>query len=453
MNQAVIQFFWHASHWSGFFLLLVLAVLSSPSLAEEGPAEDSLFYYKIGGGRDIAIPPSMNITTIDLSLSGQASALSCSGFDPMVAIDSTLDNIRNGVDNAVNAIELAAAAAIANLPGYILQKANPGLYDLFQNALLRANEAFSLATKSCERIQYEISKNTNPFNEWITVSWGDSWKRSVGVGGANIHEAIEDAEDAPEDGIEWVGGVRQGGRGQPPIQVLSDVASAGLNILSERPPETQGDLPSNAALYQHFSGPNAVDDWVNEVLGEMEVGLCDSCRKGARSGKGLIPYIEQTTEDIVPLLSNLVTGSTPANLANLQDAEAPGVAVTVQVIDAIRNQSPREQRILIDKFAQEIAEARVMEEAMIIRRLLLAGRKEGYVAANALAQREVAQALDELDSEIRNVIFEKDVRDQFVTSTVVELLLRDNANRQSSVHTPAAVPDDTRPLKQGGVAQ
>ena len=75
------------------------------------------------------------------------------------------------------------------------------------------------------------------------------------------------------------------------------------------------------------------------------------------------------------------------------------------------------------------------------------------MAANALAQREVAQALDELDSEIRNVIFEKDVRDQFVTSTVVELLLRDNANRQSSVHTPAAVPDDTRPLKQGGVAQ
>ncbi len=185
----------------------------------------------------------------------------------------------------------------------------------------------------------------------------------------------------------------------------------------------------------------------------MEVGLCDSCRKGARSGKGLIPNIEQTTEDIVPLLSNLVAGSTPATLANLQEVEAPGVAVTVQVIDAIRNQSRREQRILIDKFAQEIAEARVMEEAMIIRRLLLAGRKEGYVAANALAQREVAQALDELDSEIRNVIFEKDVRDQFVTSTVVELLLRDNANRQSSVHTPAAVPDDTRPLKQGGVAQ
>ena len=240
-------------------ILVVSFITCHPLIAAEAPSDDSLFYYKIGGGRDIAIPPSLNITTIDLSLSGQASALSCSGFDPMVAIESSLDNLRNGVDNAVNAIELAATAAIANLPGYILQKANPGLYDLFQNALLRANESFSLATKSCERIQYEIANNTNPFDEWITVSWGDSWKRSVGIGGANIHDAVDDAEDAPNEGIEWVGGLRAGGVNQPPIRVLSDVAKAGLNILSQRPPETSSNLPNSAPLAQHFAGPNAVD--------------------------------------------------------------------------------------------------------------------------------------------------------------------------------------------------
>ena len=152
---------------------LIFMLGAQIALAEPAPNDDSLFYYKIGGGRDIAIPPSLNITTIDLSLNASASALSCSGFDPLVAIESSLDNLRNGVDNAVNALELAASAAIANLPGYILQKANPGLYDLFQNALLRANEAFSLATKSCERIQYEIANGTNPYAEWVTVSWGD----------------------------------------------------------------------------------------------------------------------------------------------------------------------------------------------------------------------------------------------------------------------------------------
>jgi len=435
-------------------MILMMGGLTSLSLfAEEAPSEDSLFYYKIGGGRDIAIPPSLNITTIDLSLNGQASALSCSGFDPMVAIESSLDNLRNGVDNAVNAIELAATAAIANLPGYILQKANPGLYDLFQNALLRANESFSLATKSCERIQYEISKNTNPFDEWVTVSWGDSWKRSVGVGGANIHDAVDDAEDAPDDGVEWVGGLRRGGVDQPPIRVLSDVAKAGLNILSERAPETGSNLPASAPLAQHFTGPNEVDAWINNILGDVEVGLCSSCNKGARSGKGLIPYIEQSTEDIVAPLVDLVSGSTQPTRVNLEQVEAPGIAVTLQVIQAIRNQAPDEVSIVVNKLAQEIAEARVMEEAMIIRRLLLAGRKEGHVSANRLAQREVVQALDELESEISNVIFEKDTRNQFVTSTVIELLLRDRAIRQSSVNTPVSVPVDARPLKNGGVEQ
>ena len=434
-------------------ILIVGSIACHPLIAAEAPSDDSLFYYKIGGGRDIAIPPSLNITTIDLSLSGQASALNCSGFDPMVAIESSLENLRKGVDNAVNAIELAATAAIANLPGYILQKANPGLYDLFQNALLRANESFALATKSCERIQYEIANNTNPFDEWVSVSWGDSWKRSVGIGGANIYDAVDAAETAPNDGIEWVGGLRAGGVNQPPIHVLSDVAKAGLNILSQRPPETSSSLPSSAPLAQHFSGPNAVDEWINDVLGEIEVGLCDSCTKGARPGKGLIPYIEETTEDIVQLLVDLVSGSTQPTRENLEQVEAPGIAVTLQVILAIGNQSPDEISIVINKLSQEIAEARVMEEAMIIRRLLLAGRKEGYVAANGIAQQEVIQALDELESEISNVIFEKDARDKFVTSTVVELLLKDNAIRQSSVNTPASVPVDPRPLKNGGVEQ
>ena len=440
-----------AQFYSRVVILLMGLTIGGSLIAAEAPHDDSLFYYKIGGGRDIAIPPSLNITTIDLSLSAQASALSCRGFDPMVAIESSLDNLQNGVDNAVNAIELAATAAIANLPGYILQKANPGLYDLFQNALLRANESFSLATKSCERIQYEIARNTNPFDEWISMSWGDSWKRSVGIGGANIHDAVDDAHDAPNEGIEWVGGLRHGGVDQPPIRVLSDVAKAGLNILSQRPPETSTDLPTNAPLSQHFSGPDAVDEWVNNILGDIEVGLCEGCVKGARSGKGLIAYIEYTTDELVSLLVSLVSGATAPTRVNLDAVDAPGMAITLQVILAIRNQSPNEISIVIHKIAQEIAEARVMEKAMIVRRLLLSGRKEGYVSSNRMAQNEVAQALAELDSEITNVIFEKNARDKFVSSTVIELLLRDAALRQASVNTPASTLKDPRPLKRGGV--
>src|SRR5690606_20445146 len=117
--------------------------MDSHAQLNEVPHTDGMMYYRIGGGRHISIPPSLTITTINLSASASIAALNCGRFDLGESVQASLNNLSNGVDNAINAIEAAASAAIANLPGYILQKANPGLYDLFQNALLRAQESFS----------------------------------------------------------------------------------------------------------------------------------------------------------------------------------------------------------------------------------------------------------------------------------------------------------------------
>ncbi len=433
-------------------VLLGLLFLALPLLAlTESPREDSLLYYKIGGGRHISIPPSMTITTIDLSLTGSYSGLNCGAFDPIVSIKSSLDNLKDGVDDAINAIEAAAGAAIANLPGYILQKANPGLYDLFQNGLLRAQESFSLATKSCERMEYEIANNINPYAEWITLSRGDAWKTSVGLGERNIHKAVDEAKTAHNQGFTWIGGLNRGGDNQPAARILSDVATAGLNILSQRPPETQTNLPSNAPLRQHFEGPKAVREWVTDILGDLVIGTCDTCVNGSQAGKGLIPAIEDEAEAVKALLTDLVRENTRPSRTNLEQVAAPGIAITLQVITAIQNLSPAERDIVIDKLAQEIAETRLMEAAMIVRRLLLVGSKEGHVSSKAMAKNEVNRALEELNHEIDNVIFEKKVRREWVTHTLVEVLLKDQALRQAAANAAAAPPTDDQPLQQGGV--
>jgi integrating conjugative element protein (TIGR03755 family) len=421
--------------------------------AIESPKSDGLFYYKIGGARHISIPPSLTITTINLSLNVNASALNCGAFDPALSIKNSLENLKNGADNALNAIQLAAGAAISNLPGYLLQKANPGLYDLFQNGLLRAQESFSLATKSCERMSYEISQNINPYAEWITLSRGDSWKKSVGFGERDIHEALDDARSGHNEGITWVGGIERGGDGQTPIRILSDVASAGLNILSNLQPERSANLPSSAPLRGHFSGPSDVSIWVNEVLGEFQIGVCDDCDKGAQPGRGLIPYIEDKANAIAADLVDIVQKNVDPNPQNLDRISAPGIAITLQVINAIQNQPADERGIIVNKLSQEIAEARVMEEAMIVRRFLLTGVKESHVAEIKMAVDEVHRALNELDSEIENVIFEKDIRTKLVTSTVIDVLIKDSAMRSSSITTPALAPEDTTRLKQGAIRQ
>ena len=296
-----------------------------------------------------------------------------------------------------------------------------------------------------------MSQNINPYDEWITLSRGDSWKRSIGFGEENIHEAEEEAEDGHNGGLTWGGGIARGGRNQEPIRVLSEVASAGLNILSDRAPETQQDLPSGSPLRQHFSGPDAVSEWVWGVLGDLEISVCDGCDKGALPGKGLIPHIESEADTIAGQLHALVTGQNTPNRDNLSDVSAPGVVMTLQVIEAIRNQSSSERSIIVQKLAQEIAEARVMEEAMIVRRLLLTGKKDGDVSAVKMAVEEIDKALLELESEIKNVIFEKRVRGELIANTVIEVLLQDASKRRAALSMPAVLPSDPNTLERGAV--
>ncbi|TDF42464.1 integrating conjugative element protein [Alteromonadaceae bacterium M269] len=432
-------------------MVLLVSMAAHSAAVIESPKEDGLFYYKIGGARHITIPPSLTIETLNLSLNAKASALNCGAFDPALSIKHSLDNIKNGADNALNALQNAAGAAISNLPGYLLQKANPGLYDLFQNGLLRAQASFSLATKSCERMQYEISQSLNPYAEWVTLSRGDSWKKSLSFGEKNIHEAVDAARRGHNEGVTWIGGVKRGGVNQEPIRVVAEVAGAGLNMLSLLPPERTGDLPDDSPLSLHFENVDAVSQWVNEVLGDIQIGVCDACQKGTQPGRGLIPTIEQTADTVAQALTAIVQNRVPPTPENLTTVSAPGIVLTAQVIRAIQNLPSVERGIVVQKLSQDIAEAQVMEKAMLVRRFLLTGVKEAHVVAIKMAVKEVERAVEALDEEIRNVIFEKDIRTHLVTQTVMDLLIKDAAMRSASITVPALSPNDETPLKRGAV--
>ena len=142
-----------------WLLLSGLTVFWSISgYAAQAPTEDSLWYYEIGGAEPVSVPANPSVVSVTLGGSAQLGlGYSCGKFDPVAAVTNTLNNIGTGVDNMVNAMTAAATSAIAALPALILQRANPGLYDLFQNALLKAEETMQLATKSCEQMEAEIA--------------------------------------------------------------------------------------------------------------------------------------------------------------------------------------------------------------------------------------------------------------------------------------------------------
>ena len=312
----------HAISW----LLIGLLSLNSAHAITKGPTEDSFWYYEIGGAEPVSAPANPSVVSVTLGGSAQLGlGYSCGKFDPVAAVTNTLNDIGAGIDNMMNAMTAAASAAIAALPALILQRANPGLYDMFQNALLQAEETMQLATKSCEQMEAEIAQGKNPYADLITLSKGNDWKLQMGVGGNDAVTAKDAVETSNGDnGVPWIGG-QAGGSGQPVLEFTGDIVKAGYNINMNRPITTAGPVPPASAtrLTEIWTTPTEARNWVVDVVGENIVTTCDTCRKDSIPGTGLLPKLNQEATTVTTEIQNLVSGATPPTLANLDKYYCP----------------------------------------------------------------------------------------------------------------------------------
>ncbi|MEX2259810.1 MAG: integrating conjugative element protein [Woeseia sp.] len=433
----------------------VVVLVASASLgATEGPTEDSLWYYEIGGAEPVSLPANPEVTSLTLGGSAELGlGYSCAAFDPLVAVSNSLNDIGAGVDNMMDAMTDAASSAIAALPALILQRANPGLYDLFQNALLKAEQTVQLATKSCETMEAEIARGKNPYADLVTLSKGNDWKLQMGIGG-NDAVTAKDAVEASNggNGIPWIGG-QAGGDGQPVLRFTGDLVAAGYNINMNRPVTDEAAVPavSTTRLAEIWPAPADARDWVVDVVGENIVTTCDTCRKDSIPGTGLLPKLFQESNTVTEELQALVNGANPPTLENLNAITAPGVAITRQVVEAIRDMPASEQNLIVGRLVSEISTARTVEKALYARRLLLSGRQVPEVYATDVAREHADGAIAELDQEIDNLLFETRVRREVVSDTVLTLLRRAAARRQASLNIPGVPTIDPRPLNDGRV--
>ena len=435
-------------------LLLGLALSGPPVHAAQGPTEDGLWYYRIGGARPVSVPPNPSVASITLGGSAQLGVgYSCGKFDPVAAVTHTLNEIGQGVEDMMTAMTSAATSAIAALPALILQRANPGLYDLFQNALLRAEHTVELATRSCEQMEAEIARGRNPYADLVTLSKGNDWKIQMGIGGNDAVSARNRVETANgNNGVPWIGG-QAGGSGQPELEFTGDLVEAGYNINMNRAVTDSSPVGSDisARLAELWAAPADAIAWTVDVVGENIVTTCDTCRKDSIPGTGLLPKLYQESSMVTTQVQGLVNGGTAPTLASLEQITAPGVAITRQVIEAIREMPASEQELIMGRLVAEISTARIVEKALFARRLLLSGRQVPEVYATEAAREHADRSIEELDREIENLLFESRVRKEVVSDTVTILLERAAARRKSALAIPEAPAVDPGPLRGGRV--
>ena len=393
-------------------------------------AVDDEFYYRLGGGEPVTRSASNRDTTLEL---GGAvvwnTDLMCGNFDMSLSVDEQLKGLKGSFSNLMSSVISAATGAVASLPALIIQKVNPALYDLLQNGVLQASEEFHLAQVSCEDI-VGIMDDVITHSGWENVAKGGYWAGESASGAELLSTRTSADIEGINAGVIWVEGATKGGRGQPPIELVGDTVKAGYNQLLKRNPANTTSMVSSCAdapICEQWPNPQAMAAWVIDVVGEQKIRTCEGCDKiSAKPGMGLTHQMAIEQDQIAADLAALVLSGSAPTLAQLEAVSGgPGMLVSRRVVEALREENPHEQDVLINRLAAEMALSRTMERAMIARRALISGMKEPNIANLQIAQDDLAPYIADLEKDIENILFEIEVRDRVASNTAVQLLMRD----------------------------
>lgn len=446
----------------GLALGFVLSLLSVSSLsADPAPARDSSWYYQIGGAQ--AVSNAANPGARSLRLGGNldlSHIYSCGNFDPITGLANILSNVRGKVMAAYSGLIGAATSAIAALPAFILQRAAPGLYDLYQNAVIRGEAELEAANASCQQMEAEIRDGKNPYERFINVAKGYDWKIQMGNG--RSHSSRTDVKTAQEtveanngsNGIPWLGGQYAGGNGQAPVFAITDTVKAGYNIELGRAVDDTTAATTGAGatpMAKVWATPQEAQDYAQYVLGDVELTTSKDQQRHATPGHGILPRISSDKTPILTDLRTMVNGNQNPTQAELDKVSTPGIAMTREVIDAIRAlPTLQEQEAAMQKLADEAATGRNLEKALLLRRLLQSGRMEPNIYASGLSP-DIEMAVTHITQAIDNVLYETKIRREMFAQTATVLLGSSQTRSKNTAETGVASPHDEKPIENGEV--
>lgn len=425
---------------------ILLFSLNHVAWADDIIPIQSHYYYQLGGGSDVIIPPVNN--NIRLTIGGDINTnlgFNCSAFNPAISITNTLNNLEDTVEGLPQDVIGSATVAIGSTAMYALEKSSPELYNITQNGIFSGQETFNLSMKSCQQAHAEIAKGESPYQDWFAISDSQGWLKSANQAqqgqSVDINATYQDnAQHNMEYGVPWVHkGQNSGGTqaGQVPINVINDVVIAGYNILvdptrpldsNETPNKGQDDY-----LTTYWPTPDDAGKWATMVLGDMTITAeQNESAQSTVAGVGLSTlmttcpeignYQKTCIKDIQQNIADLVSSNNAATPDELRVISASNLVITQQVINAIKNQDNESQAISINRLAQDVATQNLAEEGLLLRRVLTAGSQAQAVLNVKPAQENIQKALQQLNNDLNDLMFEHQIRQQMMTNSLQTIL-------------------------------
>jgi len=386
----------------------------------------SKLYYKLGGSRPLSAPPSHNA---DLKVGGKlkfGAGYSCGKFDPSASLQNFMNNLKNGVDDAMNTVSQAASSAVAGLPALLLSRNSPDLYELLQTNVFRAEEKLKFNSASCQEIERQLASGENPYKQWTELAQGTSLNEES-ESNPDVNTAMKEVEeDGGDNGVNLPvpgkGIIKAGGKGQDPIKVNTTASVTGYNIMLGRNPtdlnEPQNNKEQATEVVRNFKSPEELVQWTKSVIGEKDIYTTKNPDKEPEytAGKGMIQAAADNRQEVIESLYEALSEDDKSKKIEILRESFKGTTpVTVGLLKRIEASDKDIQKNIIHSLAEEISMGNEIQKALIARRALIVSLSEPNIAASAAAKKSIKEAIVLIENEIERSMFEYRLRKELVT--------------------------------------
>ena len=429
--------------------LVRIAVCVGVCLAGSNLAAQSAWFYEIGGAEPVSRPAWTGNNAVPLTANGQLSwNYSCGKFSISNSVNQLLRDVSTAADEYVNLMVANAQAAVASLPAIILQRANPSLYDMMQNGLLRVQAMANAARLDCKAMEETIiASGGGPAAVWDNFKQAarlTDWKAQASLSSGNVVAAQRSVEaNAGRNGIAWVPGGRPGdagGNNQPVIQLSGDVMRAGYRMANgyraARSVESKaGATPKFAInlLNTWFGSSDSASDWIQRVTGEIYVTTNEAGEKSTKPGFGLNPEVEREANRIYPLFVATIGSNRNMTIDEKLAISPDGTQLTDQLVNSIRELNLPDRNMIVLRLSNEMALQNTIGRALMAMNIYRLGASQPVVMNNESAGNNNDRVLKLLRSFVDDLLYEKRVRTELVAETALMVIDRSNIMRSAPV--------------------
>ena len=439
------------------YLLAALVAVSASSVSAQefsstvkttADRDKASLKYKIGNGVSYFNRRKDSEFSIDAPTIRWNVNASCSGWDAGLSVSNVLGDIEGQFQKLQVTVVNSITGFVTQLPMLILQREDPGLYEMISSTILNGEELFNLKVQSCEAMSERFANSDNPLGELSDQSFWYEFSSafdSSNKENTDIMTTMDDAEaNKGENGVTTIeGNGNCGGDGQEKCNPVTDVIHYGFGKLFKGALTGQDANQYSNNSYaggsysvslkpwvaQVWNDTDEAEAWIKRVIGTVSYATCESCdQMEIEAGEGVYTDIANEASEVYGLLLEQTESTSIPNRGVLQNLSSNDIFIDTSVIEALRAERSA-QETFIRRISEEVGLLRVVDKLLASRRVLLVGSADPYFQSVSMNVEIIDKKLDLIADEIQMLSQELQLK-RLARGDAIETLLSRHESRK-----------------------